>query len=152
MKNINNNLDYLRIKKFVIYFGDIFFPSTIDKVSNFRDSISSLEKGPPSQILKGVTMAANDILDWTDHWEVDKVTSADSELKALGAFTLSEWRVRQSKKLVKLLARGSIKNLVEYYFLKAILLDGSPMAEELIKIDAMVNAFEASYDVARSKD
>ncbi|HET7576922.1 MAG TPA: hypothetical protein VFK19_10230 [Sphingomicrobium sp.] len=60
-------------------------------------------------------MAINDTIEATERWPADKVEAIDDLLEREGLPSLTEMRLRFSKVIRRVVARGSIKNDVEYY-------------------------------------
>jgi hypothetical protein len=70
-------------------------------------------------------MAVNDLVEMSLPWSAEQVEQTDRELGALGVLTLSELRARYTRRLSRLVNRGSIRNEIEYRLAKGVL-DGSP--------------------------
>lgn len=62
-------------------------------------------------------------------WEVGKVTAFDAELRISGIITLTELRRRYSRQYSRVVKRGHIKTVDEYYLLKGVLDGGSSEME-----------------------
>ncbi|MFN3725841.1 MAG: hypothetical protein ACK4SZ_06000 [Allosphingosinicella sp.] len=60
-------------------------------------------------------MAINDIVEMTDDWTQERISSVDLTLQQQGLPTLTEMRGRFSKLVQRAVRRGSIKDDVEYY-------------------------------------
>ena len=63
-------------------------------------------------------MRINDLIEMTDKWSGPDVHATDAELTAKGLPTLTEMRVRFSKAVGRAVARGRIKDEVEYHALR----------------------------------
>jgi hypothetical protein len=64
---------------------------------------------------QGLTMAINDTLEMTEGWSAERVAEIDALLERHGLPSLTEVRLRFSKVIRRVVARGIIKNDVEYY-------------------------------------
>ena len=75
-------------------------------------------------------MAINDLIEDTDRWPTEKVEAIDDLLIREGLPSLTEMRLRFSKVIRRAVARGVIKNDVEYYAVRnaAELANDSPEA------------------------
>ena len=60
-------------------------------------------------------MAINDTIELTECWPIEKVEATDHLLDLDDLPTLTEMRLRFSKVIRRVVARGNIKNDVEYY-------------------------------------
>ena len=80
----------------------------------------------------------------SEDWPHDVVTEFDKIFEENGAATLTELRMKHSKKYRKVLKRGAIKSEVEYYLVKGIV-DGMQEhipKDELPLLDAMLIDYE----------
>lgn len=104
--------------------------------------LEAMEKSAPGNAIKGLTMALNDFVEDTLSWPHKKVAEVDQQFAAAGLFTLSQLRERYSRAFRKVIKRGKINNMEEYYLLKGIL-NGSPTrGEESEKLEAILTSFE----------
>ena len=60
-------------------------------------------------------MAIGDTIEATDGWPRNRVAAIDADLSIEGLPSLSTMRLQHSKVVRRVIARGSIKNDVEYY-------------------------------------
>jgi hypothetical protein len=99
-------------------------------------------------------MAVGDFLEMTRDLTPEQVSAADAALAAAGAPSLSTVRVRVWRKVPKILARGRIRNEVEYYLVKERLNDVGPdgfKGADLELADRLVSQFEERIAKARNK-
>lgn len=84
----------------------------------------------PAKARQGLAMAINDLIEDTDRWPTEKVEAIDDLLIREGLPSLTEMRLRFSKVIRRAVARGVIKNDVEYYAVRnaAELANDSPEA------------------------
>ncbi len=90
-------------------------------------------------------MAINDLLEMTHDWSDGKVQELDSALCFNGLPSLTEMRIRFSKTLRRVVARGSIKNDVEYY---AVLIAADLTDSEQSDLSALLLVYEAQAEKA----
>jgi hypothetical protein len=86
-----------------------------------NDPVECLDKiavRTPAKARSGLAMAINDVIEATGGWPIEKVEALDHLLEREGLPTLSEMRLRFSKVVRHVLARGSIKNDVEYHAIR----------------------------------
>jgi hypothetical protein len=76
-----------------------------------------------SELLTGVKQAVADQLEMTRHLPVEAVRRADAALVAASAPSLTEMRRRVWRVIPKVLARGRIRNIDEFYVVKNVLDD-----------------------------
>ena len=93
-------------------------------------------------------MAINDIVESTAHWKPEKVNELNLKLIEQDAFTLSDVRRLYSKKYLRILKSGKIKNEVEYFFIKGVLDGGvyEDIAEGGI-LENLLTTFEGQFKV-----
>jgi hypothetical protein len=92
------------------------FPADLLTAEN--DPVDCLDKiadRTPAKARSGLSVAINDVIEATDGWPYEKVESLDRLLEQERLPTLSEMRLRFSKVVRRVVARGSIKDEVEYH-------------------------------------
>jgi len=87
--------------------------------------LEATERKSPSQAVKGLQMALNDIIEMTIDWPPGQTAALDELLRNAGAVTLTELRAESSRTLRAIEKRGRIRNEVELYLVKNVL-DGVP--------------------------
>ena len=77
--------------------------------------------------------------------EAGSVADADRRMAACNTYSLSEVRRRYSRKFLRVLKRGRISNIEEYYLLKGVADGGSiePGATEGEQIETLMADYEA---------
>jgi len=127
----------------------IFFTDALghpaDSAANPLNALATIEKQQPAAARKGLAMAINDIVEMAEGQTPDYVRALDEHLAAQGAMTLSEARARFSKRLKKILRRGSVVGDTEYYLARNALDWAAP--NDATKLQAMI----ADFDI-RSQD
>lgn len=138
--------DYESLKKFVTCFLEWYYlkdlPPPSESMSEFFERI---EKISFSKAKRGLKMAINDIIEIIAHeWTPAQIMEADKRFAAAGMLTLSQVRLRQSKKYSRIVKAGIINNEVEYYIIKGIVDGNFPelKSSEAAKLMAMLNAYE----------
>jgi hypothetical protein len=82
------------------------------------DPVSRLDQlaaQSPAKARQGLAMAIGDTIEATDGWPRDRVAAIDDELAREGLPSLSAMRTQFSKVIRRVVGRGSIDNVVEYY-------------------------------------
>ena len=139
--------EYRALREHLIHLGD--FLSALgqsDALGNYwrqmlPDALADY-RGPMS----GLRMAANDTLEMTRDLSRQAIADADEYLRQHGALTLSERRrVAWKRQIPKILARGKLRTLEEYYLLRESVLAAD--AEELdaaarAKAERLITEFE----------
>jgi hypothetical protein len=105
----------------------------------------------PSPWVTGWKQAAADMLEMTRDLHPEGVKAADEFLAERGAVSLSEMRRRVWRIIPKVLARGRIRNIDEFYVVKNVLDDDGEdlSAEERAKLAKMQSGFETHVGRAR---
>ena len=78
----------------------------------------SIEKASLPNAKRGLLMAINDMVEDSSDWMPDQVADADRRMTACDTYSLSEVRRRYSRTFLRVLQRGSISNIEEYYLLR----------------------------------
>ena len=104
--------------------------------------LEAMEKSAPGNALKGLKMALNDMVEATLSWPHEKVVEVDRRFAAAGLLTLSELRQRYSRVYAKVLKRGKVNNMEEYYLVKGVLDGASLDSEESEKLTRILTSFE----------
>ena len=107
--------------------------------------MEQLERKSLSQARRGLEMAINDIVEATSGWDQEVIALADTRFLQNGAPSLSEVRIKYSRKYLQILKRGNIRSQREYYLVKGIL-DGSGLedrSDEAKKVAVMVADYES---------
>lgn len=121
----------------------IFFTEALghpaDSAANPLNALATIEKQQPAAARKGLTMAINDIVEMAEGQTPDYVRALDEHLAAHDAMTLSEARTRFSKRLKKILRRGSVIDDTEYYLARNAIDWAAP--DDAIKLQAMIADF-----------
>jgi hypothetical protein len=95
------------------------FPA--ESLSPTNDPVACLDRlaaRSPAKARSGLAMAINDTIEATESWPVEKVEAIDQLLEREGLPGLTQMRHRFSKVIRSVIARGSIKNDVEYHALR----------------------------------
>jgi hypothetical protein len=77
--------------------------------------LDALAARSPTKARQGLAMAINDLIEMTQDWPVEKVREIDGLLEREDLPSLTDTRVRFSKLIRRVVARGVIKSDVEYY-------------------------------------
>jgi hypothetical protein len=139
--------EYLRLKGFLGAWDAKFLRSRFPDLPEEHRPIAALERTEKVSMARaraGLLMAVNDIVEMSLPWSPEQVVQTDREFGALGVLTLSEVRARYTRRLSRLVDRGSIRNDVEYYLAKGVL-DGAPEALDgatQAKLAELVTAYE----------
>jgi hypothetical protein len=137
---------YERLKRFVLlYFGWYMEKSHPPLTAQIGAEIEFWEKKAPAKAKKIVSIWINDMVEMSAHWSPEQVAEADRRLIENGAPSLSEIRKEFSKQYRKILKRGSIESLEEYYLVKGIV-DGGAVevdANERANLFSMLGVFES---------
>lgn len=106
---------------------------------------------PFSQLLTGVRQGVADALEMSRDFSPEAVRDADAHLVAVGAPSLTEMRRRVWRVIPKVLERGRIRNVDEYYVVKNTLDDvGDALADdERNRLDRLRFEFEERAARAR---
>lgn len=140
-----NNGTYERERRFFVLYDRLILTPKLGFESTAISALEIFEKESMAKARKGLSMAINDSLEDTDSWPIDAVREFDRILTENGAATLTELRVKYSKKYRKILKKGSIRSEVEYYLIKGIM-DGMQEHvpdEELPLLNAMLVEYES---------
>lgn len=78
------------------------------------------EKGDTSALKSGVRSLISDIIEITGDWLPERVAEVDAILREQKVATLSEVRQRHSRKIKRIVTKGRIGNLAEYYECKEV--------------------------------
>ena len=102
-----------------------------------RDIVAKVGK---SKALEGLRQAVNDVVEALSTCPRDEILRTDEALRTAGLLTVSEVRLRHSRKLKRILAHGHIRTETEYYLIKGIA-DGfpDPPAEVTTLLDLMTD-------------
>lgn len=114
-------MEYEELKNFFAIFVEHFMKS--ERLAEEKRPIAvlaALEKKSPSKAKKGLQMAVNDCLEMSSDWDKELVSAFDEYLKVHNVVTLTELRIRHSKKFMRIMERGIIRTEVEYYLCKEI--------------------------------
>jgi hypothetical protein len=97
-----------------------------------------------AKALVGLRQAINDVIEDSQDFSPSQVAKFDCELRELGIVSLSELRHRHSRQYRQIRKRGEIKNESEFYLIKAILEETSPILapEERESLNEMMRRFE----------
>jgi hypothetical protein len=137
---------YERLKRFIGLFYDWYMKGPHSHPDSHPLVVmEGLVKKSPAKARSGLVMAVNDTVEMTSDWSREKVAEADRRFTENGAPSLSEIRRTYSKKYQRILKRGSIKSLEEYYMVKGIL-DGGVIeadAPERADLFAMLGSYES---------
>jgi hypothetical protein len=80
--------------------------------------LDQLAAQSPAKARRGLAMAIGDTIEATDGWPRERVAAIDDELAHAGLPSLSAMRLHFSKVVRRVVARGSIKNDIEYYAIR----------------------------------
>jgi hypothetical protein len=114
--------------------------------------LGRLEKRDPQRAIQNVKTEVNRIVHQTWNWKPDKAARFEAALAEKGAISLSVLRKNFSKEYKAIVARGEIKDLVEYYLAKDLVSHDRSAASghERVRLEAMMVTFEEA-EVARFK-
>jgi len=114
--------DFERLKTFLGVFSERYM--SIERLPPEHRPLACLEYVEKTFGMKrarsSLQVAINDIIARSDRFDFEEVRSLDADLRANGVITLSELRVRFSKKYRSIIRRGKIRTVEEYYLLKEI--------------------------------
>ena len=113
--------EYFALKAFFAYVSDRWLPD-IPLAPEERPIavLEQFEKSSASKATTGLRMAVNDLIEMSSHIKSSELAALDIDLAAAGLLTLTQARVKYSKKLVAILKRGVIRSEVEYYLLRGV--------------------------------
>lgn len=137
---------YERERKFFVLYVTLVMKPKPGSDSDPVAVLENFEKESMTKAKKGLSITISDTLEMTESWPLDAVREFDRILAENGAATLTELRVKHSKKYRKILKKGAIRSEVEYYLIKGIM-DGMQEhvpEEELPLLDAMLVEYESS--------
>lgn len=77
--------------------------------------LDGLASSSPAKAREGLAMAISDTIEATEGWPVEKVAAIDNQLELEGLPSLTAMRLRFSKVIRRVVARGTIKNEIEYH-------------------------------------
>jgi hypothetical protein len=136
---------YERLKRFLgLYFDWYMKKAHTPPTAHPLAEMELWEKKAPARVRRGLLIAINDIVERSSDWSLEEVADADRRLIENSAPSLSEIRKNFSKQYQRILKRGSIKSLEEYYLVKGIV-DGGAVevdASERANLAAMLGSFE----------
>ena len=111
---------------------------------DLRADVAAIEaQHGKSKALVGLRMALGDLLEMTSSRSVDWVTRFDGGCRAARLKTLSEYRVSHWAKYRRVLERGRISNVEQFYMLTAVLADLTlPLStDDRMKLEEMVMSY-----------
>lgn len=139
--------EYERLKKFLGLFYDWFEakPNHPPEIHPLKVA-EGIERQSRSQAKRGLVMAIGDFAEMSTEWSPERVADADKRFMASGAPTLTMVRAKYSRTYKKILKRGFLKSLEEYYLIKGILDGGGlmPGAGEADQLSSMMVRFEST--------
>ncbi len=106
--------------------------------------LEQIEVRWPGKARSGLAMAIGDTIEQTDCWPNERVAALDELLASDGLPSLTEVRVRFSKVIRRVVARGTIKNDLEYYAVRNAVELPNGIHEALWKLLAAYEARVAS--------
>jgi hypothetical protein len=112
---------YRRERKFFVIYDQLISMKKLGFRSTAVDALEALEKESMAKARKGLSLAINDLLEDSDGWPIDAIREFDRILSENDAATLTELRVRKSKRYKKILKNGAIRNELDCYLVKGIL-------------------------------
>jgi hypothetical protein len=137
---------YEGLKRFIGLFYDWHMEGPHSRPSSHPLVVlETLVQKSPAKARSGLLMAVNDTVEMTSDWRPEEVAEADRRFIESGAPSLSEIRRTYSKQYRRILKRGCIKSLEEYYLVKGIV-DGGAVevdASERDNLLAMLGSFES---------
>jgi hypothetical protein len=135
---------YRRDRNFFVLYDQLVLTKKLGFKSTAVDTLDSFEKESMAKARKGLSLGINDILEDTNDWPVEAVREFDRFLSESDAATLTELRVRKSKRYKKILKRGAIRDEMECYLVKVILdgLQEYVEKDELPLLQEMLTAYE----------
>jgi hypothetical protein len=115
-----------------------------EQEAEYRAMIASLKGKERSGISSGVKQGVNDLLQWVDDWPKEKHAAVEAALRAKGLPSLEEMQRLLSKKHLRILKQGVIKNDEEYYLVVEMLSDLTfgLSQEQRIALGSMVGVYE----------
>jgi hypothetical protein len=132
-----SDVEYRTIRQHLIHLGD-FLSATgqSDALGDYWRKMLPEALADYRGPMSGLRMAANDTLEMTRDLSRQAVADADEYLRQHGALTLSERRrAAWSHRIPKILARGKIRTLEEYYLLRE-----SVLSADAAELDAGARA------------
>lgn len=144
-EKLMTNEQYERLKRFMGLYSDWYMSIPNSSPSSHPLVVlEGWEKTAPAKAKKGLLMAVNDIVEMSSNWSPDQISEADRRFIASGAPSLSEIRKTYSRKYQRIMKRGFIKSIEEYYMVKGIVDGGvgEPDPSERENLFAMLRSYE----------
>jgi hypothetical protein len=123
--------EYSELFAYICFFATVV--EKIDPAANVHPAKAIetiVQEFGKSKALVGLRQAANDTIEATSHWNVEKKAVLDEALSAAGIITRSEVARRYASSYKRIVKRGQIKNDTEYYLVNGILIDQSSSLSE----------------------
>jgi hypothetical protein len=129
---------------FAIYVDTMLDLSGLAEEHHPMAVLAAMEKQAPSRAKEGLRIALSDVIAALEHASVDELALLTTQLEAANAPSIAAVRALVSKRVAKVLRRGTIINETEFYMMKEVLDDHGVPEEERRIIEAMLDRFEAS--------
>lgn len=100
------------------------------------------EKISRTNAARGLAITITDLIEMSMDWPIDRVAEVDLQFSSSGLITLSELRRRYSRSYKKIVKRGRIKSLEEYYLIKNMVEGNYSDDDELQKLATLLEDFE----------
>jgi len=148
------NLAFVRA---VHAFLERIHPGVIPDGTSYFDAMTAMAEtalmtgAVRSEWMSGCRQAAADMLEWTRDLSPDAVRAADAFLISEGSTSLTKMRARIWRTIPKVLARGRILNLDEFYVVKNVMDDGDLPEAERSRLEALRFEFEERARRARPR-
>ena len=94
---------------------EVFPPDFLTPEADPVSSLDQIAVTSPANARSGLAMAIGDLIEATDGWSVEQIGAIDRVLERESLPTLTSMRLGFSKVIRRVVARGSIKNDVEYH-------------------------------------
>ena len=137
--------EYEKLKLFLQFFADNFMNAIIIPLEERPFAVlTNLERKSKSTARKALEMGIGDCVIQTDSWSKEKILAVDKELRLLGLDSLTEIRVKYSKKIGRIISQGRIISDKEYFLIKNVVdsngnLDGT---EEQKQMQMLLSDYE----------
>jgi hypothetical protein len=136
--------DYVEGRKFFVYYWNVLAKKVPTEITHIDPEKVMLELEAHSMTIakKGLRQALADVVEMYVHHSDDAVRELDKRLRESRIITITELRVKYSKRLAKILKSGAPKNETDYYLLRSVADSDALDLAQRNEIWAMLSNFE----------